>query len=73
MNRNLCPLHTPLSEHWTAPIDNFEFADGTVLLIMSTPNPRSPGGHMYPLSAQQMEQRTASPAEYPCFMETGFY
>ena len=50
-----------------------QFADGTVLLIMSTPNPRSPGGHMYPLSAQQMEQRTASPAEYPCFMETGFY
>ena len=28
---------------------------------------------MYPLSAQQMEQRAASPAEYPCFMETGFY
>ena len=70
MNRNLCPLHTPLNEHWTAPIDN---ADGTVLLIMSTPNPRSAGGHTYPLSAQQMEQRTASPAEYPCFMETGFY
>ena len=44
-----------------------------MLLIMSTPNPRSTGGHTYPLSAQQMEQRSASPAEYPCFMETGFY
>ena len=40
---------------------------------MSTPNPRSTGGHTYPLSAQQMKQRSASPAEYPCFMETGFY
>ena len=36
-----------------------------MLLIMSTPNPRSTGGHTYPLSAQQMEQRAASPAEFP--------
>ena len=42
-------------------------------IYMSTPNPRSTGGHTYPLSAQHMEQRSASPAEYSCFMETGFY
>ena len=40
---------------------------------MSSPNLCSPGPLTYVLSAQQMAQRSASPADYPCFKETGVY
>ena len=40
---------------------------------MSSPNPCSPGPLTYVLSAQQMAQRSASPADYPCFKLTGVY